>query len=138
MMGTAYGRRKNAEPVAAPATSDEEAAAAPSPANALILSRGDRLSGAWAATSKNKRAIVAGVGFAAIVIAVALIQVRASASLPVVTQTAAETPSETQQVAEPVQPSPDQAAKDEEARAEFERAARARRSSGSQASMKRA
>jgi hypothetical protein len=132
-MGTAYGRRKNAEPAATPATPDEKASSTPSPANALILSRGDRFAGTWAATSKRKRAVVAGVGFSTIVIAVALIQVRASASLPDVTQTAAETtadtPDEARQATEPVQtpsvqPSPDQATQAEEARAGFDRAAR--------------
>jgi tetratricopeptide (TPR) repeat protein len=120
-MGTAYGRRRIAN---SDAQSNEVALPAISHANSSTASRSDRLAGYLAAIGGYKRGVTAGLaGFLAVVIAVALIQVRASDSLPDVTQTATSARAEPQQTGTQ-EPASAQLPQDAVPRVEFERAAR--------------
>ena len=115
-MGTAYGRRRIA---GSAAQSKEVAVPAISDAISSTAFRPDRLAGYLAAMGGYKRGVTAGLaGFLAVVIAVALIQVRASDSLPDVTQTATSTQTDPQTTASA------QLSKDAHRQAELERAAR--------------
>lgn len=114
-MGTAYGRRGDANS----AQSTEEAAPSFSRANTWTAFRLDRLAGALAATGGHKRGVIGVlVGLLVTVTAMALVQVRASASRPGVTQTAKSTQPDT-----PQEPGAAQLSEDADPRVELERAA---------------
>ena len=115
-MGTAYGRRGDANSTA---QSTEEAAPSFSRANTWTAFRLDRLAGALAATGGHKRGVIGVlVGLLVTVTAMALVQVRASASLPGVTLTAKSTQTDT-----PQEPGAAQLSEDADPRVELERAA---------------